>query len=876
MAEQVRFWHSNTSNLYDSSNGNLKNGDIIFSKSLGQILDWGTKTFYGIQWVSGTSGDALLRLRHDYFSNNKQGNNTVDILTTNASVTNLHSYLTIKTNGPLTGAPTNKSEGLVTLGINSADASNLGVVYLSDSTSSTLDASSHHAASSKAVKDAMDKAVSAYNLANSKTNNTGTVTSITPGIGLTNGTTKNSITTSGTLNLKSASATELGGIQIGYSDNNRNYGVLLDNNKAYVHIPWTDTTYTLSSKGSNASNANDNNNPYIQIGNNANQKIKITGRGKTSVTRTSDQEITINSTWPTLSDLSGISSITYSGTAPSGAYFVSSTTASGNTVSVNYGILSGSKHITVSKATNSNNIAISIDSGYSIPSDQSLANFQNAYNWFVSVTDPSVNGKIDKWNEIEAFLKGISDSSTLTGIIESNSASLTNNLTISIDSSVNGVINVKQGGNLVKSLDFSHTHKWNDITNKPSLVNSIAGQTGAVTVNAIISTLEEDTSIITDNTEILTSYASNNGFADSNAKNTLYKRDAVHLYDYIKTKLGTDKFNTTYSQKISQSTTNDNNNPYISLVDSNNSVDNIQISAGTGISIVRNSDDKLTITNTQPDKDHNTHYSTHFYVGSSQSGTNTTTTVTNPYLQIYDDSTYRNQVQLKGEGNSTVTSINGVVTIKSIGYTSINHPSSGVIEFSGYGVDDVSLNFNHTHTTSSLTNDLHWTDNTGTVTMVSGNNGLTGSVTTNGYIGMNLVDSSLSSYNASKQGDSTQIYPVVLDKSGHPAVIVPWTDNREPIFNNNKWYAVGDDVLIGDCNIADHLGIKSANGGTTTGIAFWSQSGTEIGRLTNYNGTLKFKDAVLTTGIDATTAPSSTTTYLSTVQQQTMFWHELD
>ena len=36
-----------------------------------------------------------------------------------------------------------------------------------------------------------------------------------------------------------------GGIQIGYSENNKNYPVELDNEKAYVNVPWTDTTYTL-------------------------------------------------------------------------------------------------------------------------------------------------------------------------------------------------------------------------------------------------------------------------------------------------------------------------------------------------------------------------------------------------------------------------------------------------------------------------------------------------------------------------------------------------------------------------------------------------------------------------------------------------------
>ena len=54
-----------------------------------------------------------------------------------------------------------------------------------------------------------------------------------------------------------------------------------------------------------------------------------------------------------------------------------------------------------------------------------------------------------------------------------------------------------------------------------------------------ISTLEEGTSTVTDGTMFVTSYASNNGFADTNAVNYPYKRKASHLYDYIKAKTDT-------------------------------------------------------------------------------------------------------------------------------------------------------------------------------------------------------------------------------------------------------------------------------------------------------------------------------------------------
>ena len=51
-----------------------------------------------------------------------------------------------------------------------------------------------------------------------------------------------------------------------------------------------------------------------------------------------------------------------------------------------------------------------------------------------------------------------------------------------------------------------------------------------------ISQIIEATATITDGTMLITSYASNSGFADTNAVNVPYKRKAIRLWDYIKTK----------------------------------------------------------------------------------------------------------------------------------------------------------------------------------------------------------------------------------------------------------------------------------------------------------------------------------------------------
>lgn len=57
-----------------------------------------------------------------------------------------------------------------------------------------------------------------------------------------------------------------------------------------------------------------------------------------------------------------------------------------------------------------------------------------------------------------------------------------------------------------------------------------------VTTSNFISQVNEDTSTITDGTMLITSYATNSGFADTNAVNVPYKRKAIHLWEYIKTK----------------------------------------------------------------------------------------------------------------------------------------------------------------------------------------------------------------------------------------------------------------------------------------------------------------------------------------------------
>ena len=85
----------------------------------------------------------------------------------------------------------------------------------------------------------------------------------------------------------------------------------------------------------------------------------------------------------------------------------------------------------------------------------------------------------------------------------------------------------------------NHNHAAGDIISGTlAIARGGTGVTTQADINkAFVAALSEGTSDFTDNTEIITSYASNNGFADSNATNVPYKRDAIKLYNYVKGKL---------------------------------------------------------------------------------------------------------------------------------------------------------------------------------------------------------------------------------------------------------------------------------------------------------------------------------------------------
>ena len=118
--------------------------------------------------------------------------------------------------------------------------------------------------------------------------------------------------------------------------------------------------------------------------------------------------------------------------------------------------------------------------------------------------------------------------------------------------SFDGSSNVSWTLSEIGAASSSHTHSYLPLSG------------GTVTGQLYLTGLEEGTADLTDNTELLTSIASNNGFGDTNATGKVYKRDAIHVYNYIKNKLDSvySAINHTHSYLPYQDTRNVDYAPY--------------------------------------------------------------------------------------------------------------------------------------------------------------------------------------------------------------------------------------------------------------------------------------------------------------------------
>ena len=90
--------------------------------------------------------------------------------------------------------------------------------------------------------------------------------------------------------------------------------------------------------------------------------------------------------------------------------------------------------------------------------------------------------------------------------------------------------------------------------------------------------------------------------------------------------------------------------------------------ASKNYAVQLNSSGQMYVSVPWTDTDTNTHYTTKLYAGAS--GTAANSAISNPYLKVTDDNTYRNQVRFIGAGATSISSdASGNITITSTNTT---------------------------------------------------------------------------------------------------------------------------------------------------------------------------------------------------------------
>lgn len=106
----------------------------------------------------------------------------------------------------------------------------------------------------------------------------------------------------------------------------------------------------------------------------------------------------------------------------------------------------------------------------------------------------------------------------------------------------------------------------------------------------LIASILTATANLTDKTEILTSYASDNGFNDSNAKNKIYRRPASAIWGYINSKTisNADKLDNVHLNGIFTALSNTNNGVSMTIGTVAKSLANMQVYSATKLVTARN------------------------------------------------------------------------------------------------------------------------------------------------------------------------------------------------------------------------------------------------------------------------------------------------
>lgn len=228
---------------------------------------WGandTVEFYynGTQWDLMDVGNT-----NSTYANYSFGNGYATCATAEATTAKVatYQYYSLATGGIVAVKFTYAVPANATLNINSKGAKSIyynnaaitaGVIGAGDIATFVYDGTNYVLLAVDSIMTAAEK-TKLSGIASGATANKGTVTSITPGTGLTGASSDSAITSSGTINLKNAATGEIGGIKVGTvnssavttkTEGSNYYPVNIDSNgKGYVALPtWSNNSGTIT------------------------------------------------------------------------------------------------------------------------------------------------------------------------------------------------------------------------------------------------------------------------------------------------------------------------------------------------------------------------------------------------------------------------------------------------------------------------------------------------------------------------------------------------------------------------------------------------------------------------------------------------------
>lgn len=486
------------------------------------------------------------------------------------------------------------------------------------------------------------------------------------------------------------------------------------------------------------------------------------------------------------------------------------TTNTGTVTSVGISVPTGLS-VTSSPITTKGVINIAFAEGYSIPtivkqtnwdgavnakhthtnktildniSSSKVANWDNVYNWYVLMTtdEETTDGIINKWNEVVDFLSNISQTNTLSGIIDGINKSITDEIARAKKAETTNATNITNNKTNITTLQsyFSNASakKALQLTNSRKLWGNSFNGLSDINGSIILPT-ESYISI----GDIKITYDATNKALKINGN--VYSTGGISAYGASDTTGSGGGLNGTiipYSTAITSDPQNEGTkiasassiyklHSRISSIESNGAT-NISVSgSGNAITSVSKNGNSIAFTKGAT------------FLTSHQSLANCVQTVTTT-----------------GSGNAvTAISKSGSTITVTKGATFLTSHQSLANYYTKSSVD-------------SLLSGKSATSHTHSVKI----NGVTKTIAASGGTAVDL-----GTYLTSHQ--SLANYVTIHDSR--------LTDSRYPKFANNTWYLVGNDAYIGDHNIDGTFCIKSANNDSVAGIALYNTTENKYARL---------------------------------------------